>query len=63
MAGTCEHGFTVNDCVEGLCELKKENEELIKFIRNGVELGYISIPDMIDSALNTLDRLCGDDHA
>ena len=63
VAGTCEHGFTVSDCVDGLCELKKENEELVKFIRNGVELGYISIPDMIDSAFSTIDRLCGDDHA
>ena len=63
VAGTCEHGFTVSDCVDGLCELKKENEELVKFIRNGVALGYISVPDMIDSAFSTIDRLCGDDHA
>ena len=45
VAGTCEHGFTVDDCVAGLCELKKENEELVTFIRNGVQLGYISVPD------------------
>ena len=63
VAGTCEHGFTVNDCVDGLCELKKENEDLVKFIRNGVRLGYISVPDMIDSAFGTIDRLCGDDNA
>lgn len=63
VAGTCEHGFTVSDCVDGLCDLKKENEELVKFIRNGVELGYISIPDAIDSAFSTIDRLCGEDHA
>ena len=63
VAGTCEHGFTVNDCVDGLCELKKENEDLVKFIRNGVQLGYISVPDMIDSAFGTIDRLCGDDNA
>ena len=63
VAGTCEHGFTVNDCVDGLCELKKENEDLVKFIRNGVRLGYISVPDMIDSAFVTIDRLCGDDNA
>ena len=59
VAGTCEYGFTANDCVEGLCELQKENEELVKFIRNGVQLGYISVPDMIDSAFSTIDRLCG----
>ena len=63
VAGTCEHGFTVEDCVAGMCELKKENEELVKFIRNGVQLGYISIPDMIDSAFSTIDRLCGDEDA
>ena len=63
VAGTCEHGFTVEDCVSGMCELKKENEELVKFIRNGVRLGYISIPDMIDSAFSTIDRLCGDGNA
>ncbi len=63
VAGTCEHGFTVQDCVTGLCELKKENEDLVKFIRNGVQLGYISVPDMIDQAFSTIDRLCGDDHA
>ena len=63
VAGTCEHGFTVEDCVAGMCELKKENEELVKFIRNGVHLGYISIPDMIDSAFSTIDRLCGDEDA
>lgn len=63
VAGTCEHGFTVEDCVTGMCELKKENEELVKFIRNGVQLGYISIPDMIDSAFSTIDRLCSDKDA
>ena len=52
----------INDCIDGLCELRKENEELVKFIRNGVQLGYISIPDVIDSAFSTIDRLCGDDH-
>jgi len=61
--GTCEHGFTVEECVSGMCELKKENEELVKFIRNGVQLGYISVPDMIDSAFSTIDRLCGGEDA
>lgn len=61
--GTCEHGFSAEECVAGLCDLKKENEELVKFIRNGVQLGYISVPDMIDSAFSTIDRLCGNDNA
>ena len=63
VAGTCEHGFTVEDCVTGMCELQQENEELVKFIRNGVRLGYISVSDMIDSAFSTIDRLCGDEDA
>ena len=62
-AATCEHGFTAEECVSGMCELQKENEELVKFIRNGVQLGYISIPDMIDSAFGIIDRLCGESNA
>lgn len=62
VGNTCEHGFSIDECVTGMCELQKENNELIKFIKNGVQLGYISIPDVIDSAFSTIDLLCGDDH-
>lgn len=28
-AGTCEHGFSVDECVTGLCELQTENAALL----------------------------------
>ena len=62
VGNTCEHGFSIDECVTGMCELQKENKELIKFIKNGVHLGYISATDAIDSAFNIIDRLCGEDN-
>ena len=47
-AETCEHGFSVDECVEGMCELQTENailrarvarlEEVARGLRDGLKL-------------------------
>ena len=44
---------------ENMLKCAEEIESLREFIRNGVELGYIVIPDKGDPARDIIDRICG----
>jgi multidrug resistance efflux pump len=44
---------------ENMLKCADEIERLREFIRNGVELGYIVIPDKGDPARDIIDRICG----
>jgi hypothetical protein len=37
----------------------EEIERLREFIRNGVEMGYIVVPDKGDPARGIIDKICG----
>jgi hypothetical protein len=37
----------------------EEIERLREFIRNGVEMGYIVVPDKGDPARDIIDKICG----
>ena len=44
---------------ENMLKCAEEIERLREFIRNGVDLGYIVIPDKSDPARDAIDRICG----
>lgn len=44
---------------ENMLKCAGEIERLREFIRNGVDLGYIVIPDKGDPARDTIDKICG----
>ena len=44
---------------ENMLKCAEEIERLLEFIRNGVDLGYIVIPDKGDPARDIIDRICG----
>ena len=45
--------------LENMLKCAEEIERLREFIRNGVDLGYIVIPDKSDPARDAIDRICG----
>ena len=44
---------------ENMLKCAEEIERLLEFIRNGVDLGCIVIPDKGDPARDIIDRICG----
>jgi hypothetical protein len=44
---------------ENMLKCAEEIERLREFIRNGVEMGYIVVPDKGDPARDIIDKICG----
>ena len=44
---------------ENMLKCAEEIELLRELIRNGVEMGYIVVPDKGDPARDTIDKICG----
>jgi hypothetical protein len=44
---------------EAQTRLSAKVDKLTEFIRNGVEYGYITIPDAPDPARDTIEEICG----
>ena len=53
----CEFNNDPEDLAYELAYLRYRVAKLERFIRNGVDLGYIAVPDKIDSARDIIDEI------